>query len=166
MLFCTMKHFRAEPLRRCQVGGRSPMTALPQRHPLRTPPRKQSASHSRRVFIDYDSSPGHWSHSPNFCRKGSNSLWGIECMMTTRPDEISQLPPHQYILVTRLETLWQKSHEKAREDFIRTSICDKYSGSMKITTRLDHTSHCKTASGTNWSNRWTYRVFIINTRRD
>ena len=37
---------------------------------------------------------------------------------------------------------------------------------MKITTRLDHTSHCKTASGPHWSNRWTYRVFVINIRRD
>jgi len=52
------------------------------------------------------------------------------------------------------------------EDFIRTSIYDKYSGSTKITTHLDHVSYCKTASDTNWSNRWTYRVFIINTRRD
>ena len=34
-----------------------------------------------------------------------------------------------------------------RCDFIRTSNCDKYSGSMKITTHLDHISHCKTASG-------------------
>ena len=40
----------------------------------------------------------------------------------------------------------------------RTSICDKCSGSMKITTRLNHIGHCKTASGTNWSKRWTYRV--------
>ena len=30
---------------------------------------------------------------------------------------------------------------------------------MKITTHLDYISHCKTASGTNWSCRWTYRVF-------
>ena len=37
---------------------------------------------------------------------------------------------------------------------------------MKITTHLDQTGHCKTASGTNWSNRWTHRAFIINTRRD
>ena len=38
--------------------------------------------------------------------------------------------------------------------------------STKSTTHLDHTSHCKTTTGTNWSNRWTNRVFIINTRRD
>ena len=43
---------------------------------------------------------------------------------------------------------------------------DKYSGSMKIITRLDHISHCKTTFGANGSNRWTYRVFIANTRRD
>jgi len=41
-------------------------------------------------------------------------------------------------------------------NLIRTSICDKYSGMMKITTSLDHIGHCKTTSGTNWSNRWTY----------
>ena len=33
-------------------------------------------------------------------------------------------------------------------NLIRTSIYDKYSGSMKITTHLYHVSHCKTASGT------------------
>ena len=42
----------------------------------------------------------------------------------------------------------------------------QYSGSMKTTTRLYHISHCQTASGTNWSNRWTFRVSIINTHRD
>ena len=51
-------------------------------------------------------------------------------------------------------------------DFIRTSICDKYSVSMNITSHMDHIRHCKTASGTNWSNGWTHRVCIINTRRD
>ena len=47
-----------------------------------------------------------------------------------------------------------------------TSIYDQCSGSMKIITRLDHIGHCKTASGTDWSNRWIYRVFIVKTRRD
>ena len=36
---------------------------------------------------------------------------------------------------------------------IQTSIYDEYSGTMKITTHLDHISHCKTASGTNGSKR-------------
>ena len=45
-------------------------------------------------------------------------------------------------------------------------ICDKYSASMKITSRWDRISHYKTASGTNSSKRWTYRVSIINTHRD
>ena len=49
---------------------------------------------------------------------------------------------------------------------IPTTIFHKYSGSMKITTHLDHFSHCETTAGTNWSNRWTYRVFIIHTGRD
>ena len=39
-------------------------------------------------------------------------------------------------------------------------------GSMKLTTQQDHISHCRTASGTHGSNGWTYRVRIINTRRD
>ena len=33
-------------------------------------------------------------------------------------------------------------------------------------TYLDHISHCKTASGTNKSDRWTYPVIIINTHRN
>jgi hypothetical protein len=37
---------------------------------------------------------------------------------------------------------------------------------MNVAAHLDHISHCKTASGTNWSNKWTYRVSIMNTRRD
>ena len=38
----------------------------------------------------------------------------------------------------------------------RTSMHDKYSGSMKITTHLDHISHCKIASGQKGSNAWKY----------
>ena len=51
-------------------------------------------------------------------------------------------------------------------NLIWTSIYDETSGPMKITTHLDHTSHRETASGTNWLNRWTYQVFIMNTHRD
>ena len=51
-------------------------------------------------------------------------------------------------------------------NLIRMSIADEHSGSIKITTHLDRTSHCKTASSTNWSNRWTYGVFVINHCRD
>ena len=36
-----------------------------------------------------------------------------------------------------------------RDDFIRTSIIDTYSGSIKIITRLEYISHCKTVSGAN-----------------
>ena len=38
---------------------------------------------------------------------------------------------------------------------IQTNIYDKRSDSTKITTHLDHISHCKPTSGPNWSNRWT-----------
>ena len=51
-------------------------------------------------------------------------------------------------------------------DLIWTSVYDKCSGSMKITTHLDHISHYTTASDTIWAKRWTYRIFGINTRRD
>ena len=47
-----------------------------------------------------------------------------------------------------------------------TSIYDKYASFIKFTMNLDHISHCKKRYDTNWSNRWTYPVFIINTRRD
>ena len=56
------------------------------------------------------------------------------------------------------------SDRLSRKDLIRTSIYDNYSGAMKITTHLNHISHCKSAAGTNWSNRWTYCVCIMNTR--
>jgi len=37
-----------------------------------------------------------------------------------------------------------------------------YSGSIKISIYLDQIGHCKTASCTNLSSRWTYRVCIID----
>ena len=43
----------------------------------------------------------------------------------------------------------------------RPYVYDRYLGSTKITTHLDHTGRCKIASGTNWSNRWTYRVSAL-----
>ena len=43
---------------------------------------------------------------------------------------------------------------QGESDPIRTSICHKKSRSTKVTTHLDRITHCKTASGKNWSNRW------------
>ena len=48
----------------------------------------------------------------------------------------------------------------------RMIICYKYPGSMIFFAHLNHISHCKIAFGTNRSKRWSYRVFIISTRRD
>ena len=42
------------------------------------------------------------------------------------------------------------------DDYIWTSVSDKCSGSINIIAHLDHISHFKTASCTNWQNRWTY----------
>ena len=58
-------------------------------------------------------------------------------------------------------TMWNLSEA----NLTPTSIAQKYSGSMKITTYLDHASHCKTTSSTNWSNRWTCRVLIRRRQR-
>ena len=58
------------------------------------------------------------------------------------------------------------AQKRCANDVFRTSIYDKYSRPIKITTHLYHVGHCQTTSGTNWSNRWTYRVFIVNTRSD
>ena len=56
--------------------------------------------------------------------------------------------------------------EHSHKAFIWTSIFDKYSGAMKVATRLDRISHCKSSSDPHWSKRWTYRVLIMNTHRD
>jgi len=44
---------------------------------------------------------------------------------------------------------WCLQVESDLRNFIQTSVYDKYSGSIKITTHLDHISYCKTASGAN-----------------
>ena len=66
------------------------------------------------------------------------------------------------IALYRLQSL----NLKPEGEIIRKSMYDKNSGSVKITTHLEHISGCKTASGTNCSKIWNYRVFIINTHRD
>ena len=63
-------------------------------------------------------------------------------------------------------TFLRRLNASAQIDLLRLHVHDKYSGFMKFDTRLDHVSHCKTISGTNWSNGWTDPVFIINTRLD
>ena len=58
----------------------------------------------------------------------------------------------------------QEGHTE--RDLIGTSVHDKCSGLIKITTHLNHISHCKTTSSTDWSGTWTYRALIKNTCRD
>ena len=58
------------------------------------------------------------------------------------------------------------SYQPAFRTDVRPSIYDKCWGSMKITTHLDHICHLTAPPGTNWSNRWTKRVFMINTGRN
>ena len=61
------------------------------------------------------------------------------------------------------DTMLKKSEERLASDLVPKIVAaeleakvpliyDRYSGSMKITTHLDHISHCKTS----WSNGWTY----------
>jgi len=68
--------------------------------------------------------------------------------------------------ITCLTALLEIETEFCQEGLIRTSNFDKSSGSTKITTHLDQIGHCETKSGSNWSNRRIYQVFIIDTRRD
>jgi hypothetical protein len=76
------------------------------------------------------------------------------------------------ILATETERGWFTETElgflrrRQSQDLIWSSMYDKYSCSAKITTHLDDIRHCKAPPGTNWSKRWTDRVFIISTRRD
>ena len=67
---------------------------------------------------------------------------------------------------------WGRGAAKTKEgkvvrcapSLIPTTIYYKHPGSIKFATHLDRLSHCETTSGTSWLNRWTFRIFIINTR--
>jgi len=60
----------------------------------------------------------------------------------------------QLVTLTHLVSRHDTSRcDYSTSDVVQMSFCDTHSGSMKITARLDHISHCKTASGTNCSNR-------------
>ena len=77
----------------------------------------------------------------------------------TRPNEVHE----PSTLIPKLSTPERVCIKKISSGRV---LFDKYPGSTKIATHLDHISHCKPRSGTTWSNTWTYRIFIINTRRD
>ena len=79
--------------------------------------------------------------------------------------ELASEPLHTSVPIGIVLNRRTTSLQPAR-DFIRTSMYDAYSGLIKINVRLEHTSHGRSAPGTTWSNGWTYRVFIINTRND
>ena len=66
----------------------------------------------------------------------------------------------------RNQTLVVHRVESAHVDVTLTSFYGKCSSSKKITAHLDHVRHGETASRTNWSNRWTDLLFIIDARRD
>ena len=50
-----------------------------------------------------------------------------------------------------LERVWNMQRVRV-QNLVRRSIYNEYSGSIKIATHLDHISHCKASSGSNWSN--------------
>ena len=60
----------------------------------------------------------------------------------------------------------EAAHVLSQRDLVRTSICDKHSGSMKITTHLDYILHCKNIPASSWLKQWIYRVFVKSTLRD
>ena len=88
---------------------------------------------------------------------GSGAGGTVAGKETTPSKEMSRIK--RMVTGLGMETREKRALWVVKVRLIRTSIYDKYSGSMKITTHLDRISHCKTASGTNWSNGWTYRVF-------
>ena len=80
------------------------------------------------------------------------------------PTEPPATPLH-YQTPVRFQSIWAQHFGEPGlvsapklTDFIRTSVDNKYSDSMKITATLDHISHCKAASSISWSNRWTYKL--------
>jgi len=56
---------------------------------------------------------------------------------------ISELLGFSFYLI---EYLARRSFNIAETDLIQTSVYDKYPGSMKITTQLDHIRHCKNST--------------------
>ena len=76
------------------------------------------------------------------------SQCGLEILRPTKP--LTSEPPMAQIRASATSRL------RCDQNLVRTSIYDKYLVSMQISTHLDHISNFKTASGTNWSNRWTY----------
>ena len=85
--------------------------------------------------------------------KSTQFFWGID---------FDPVYNQEILKATSKGSPWRFS----RDDLIRISTHRKCLGSMNITTHLDHVSYCKTASGTNWLNRWTCLLCLINTRRD
>ena len=87
------------------------------------------------------------SHVPGWSKRGCSGQWSPS---SPRPsaDRLSAPPQPQLTNLTR------------------TIIYDRYSGSMIMTSHLDHVSHCTAALRTNWSNRRAIREIVIGTDRD
>ena len=74
----------------------------------------------------------------------------IERLQEQGASAVSSVPPRPLrLMAPRINSVSGGS----LRSLIRTSICDGYSGAIKITTHLDHNNRCKIVSGTNWSNR-------------
>ena len=85
------------------------------------------------------------------------SLTGyISLVKTTSHSHIVRIPKSESLPKTAIQ---YQTHPWSVQNLIRTSIDDQHPGPTKITAHLDHASHCKTASGTNWSKRWTYHKY-------
>ena len=126
------------------------------------------------VFSTLDAGPGR----PLRLEMSKNKSMGLKYEPIWVQNESSKVPPVSTFIIGRYHytvmslTVMRREYRNLRRahpdrvlwnDLSQTSFHDRNSGSMKITTSLDHFSHCKTSSGTDWSNRLTHRAFIINT---
>ena len=109
------------------------------------------------------------------CVREKERPWGPEGTRRDSKDGASEkLTLFPYVVKLKVDTLvicckfvmpkrLILSFEVGAVDFAWPLSADNHF-QLKNTTHLDHISHSKAASGTNWSNRWTYRVFTINPR--
>ena len=91
--------------------------------------------------------------------------WYTKSMSLHRPPSLSSLvifPMHSWPVDPVFVGVWTWGPWAESHSFEQLW----YILGLNWTTHLDHVSHCKTASGTHWSNRWTCGVFLTNTHRD
>ena len=121
----------------------------------RTPPCPYGVACHRGYWLSNSCRRSHGLSHPEFLKP-----WIIKFLSSTRVYPYEQI--HKWIIGSM-----PRKHAKKSLGHVKVPWAHCYvTKQMKIITHLDHISHSKTASGTNLSNRWTYRAFITNIRQD